>query len=242
MDRFPDGLIAFQRMFPDDDACAAWLASARRRRGSHAAAAATVRLGHYAAWRTPSNSRAAIARPRCRRGPSCMAASWRSPSASGPPMWCYPESIGCPPTPRDGRVASTTACCPNTRKAISRSSSSASTAAPRAMPPSAPCSTSSPHQIRYIQNLETTGAICISGSAYSIFSDCGRSNNVLGHERSSHRFSGVFQTRISRKHTGNTGSWTDRARRTFCNRWNGKKGRGHPTSQPSFSQLLVKES
>ena len=29
MDRFPDSLIAFQRMFPHDDACAAWLASVR---------------------------------------------------------------------------------------------------------------------------------------------------------------------------------------------------------------------
>ncbi|MFQ5567811.1 MAG: IS1595 family transposase [Paracoccaceae bacterium] len=29
MDRFPDSLIAFQRMFPDEAACAAWLASVR---------------------------------------------------------------------------------------------------------------------------------------------------------------------------------------------------------------------
>ncbi len=33
MERFPDGLIAFQRMFPDDEACAAWLASVRWPRG-----------------------------------------------------------------------------------------------------------------------------------------------------------------------------------------------------------------
>ena len=29
MDRFPDNLIAFQRIFPDAAACAAWLASVR---------------------------------------------------------------------------------------------------------------------------------------------------------------------------------------------------------------------
>ena len=29
MNRFPESLIAFQRMFPDDDACAAWLVSVR---------------------------------------------------------------------------------------------------------------------------------------------------------------------------------------------------------------------
>ena len=69
MDRFPDGLIGFQRMFPDDDACAAWLVSARRPRGftcpgrGHSRAW-TLRGVAHAAWRTPSNSRGAIARPR----------------------------------------------------------------------------------------------------------------------------------------------------------------------------------
>ena len=33
MDRFPDSLIAFQRMFPHDDACAAWLANGALARG-----------------------------------------------------------------------------------------------------------------------------------------------------------------------------------------------------------------
>ncbi len=30
MDRIPASLIAFQRMFPDEAACAAWLTSVRR--------------------------------------------------------------------------------------------------------------------------------------------------------------------------------------------------------------------
>ena len=45
MDRFPDGLIGFQRMFPDDDACAAWLVSARRPRGFTCPG-----RGHSRAW------------------------------------------------------------------------------------------------------------------------------------------------------------------------------------------------
>ena len=45
MDRFPDSLIAFQRMFPHDDACAAWLASVRWPRASNARAAVMITAG-----------------------------------------------------------------------------------------------------------------------------------------------------------------------------------------------------
>ena len=64
MDRFPDSLIAFQRMFPHDDACAAWLASVRWPEGFEC-----PRCGHDHGWAlrgkpTRSSARAAIARPR----------------------------------------------------------------------------------------------------------------------------------------------------------------------------------
>ena len=45
MDRFPDSLIAFQRMFPHDDACAAWLASVRWPEGFEC-----PRCGHDHGW------------------------------------------------------------------------------------------------------------------------------------------------------------------------------------------------
>ena len=45
MDRFPDSLIAFQRMFPDDDACAAWLTSVRWPEGF-----ACPHCGHDHGW------------------------------------------------------------------------------------------------------------------------------------------------------------------------------------------------
>ena len=45
MDRFPDSLIAFQRMFPDDDACAVWLTSVRWPEGF-----ACPRCGHDHGW------------------------------------------------------------------------------------------------------------------------------------------------------------------------------------------------
>ena len=45
MDRFPDSLIAFQRMFPDDHACAAWLASVRWPEGF-----VCPRCGHDHGW------------------------------------------------------------------------------------------------------------------------------------------------------------------------------------------------
>ncbi len=45
MDRFPDSLIAFQRMFPDDDACAAWLTKLRWPEGF-----ACPRCGHQHGW------------------------------------------------------------------------------------------------------------------------------------------------------------------------------------------------
>ena len=64
MDRFPDSLIAFQRMFRHDDACAAWLASVAGPRASNARAAVMITAGRYAARPTRSSARAAIARPR----------------------------------------------------------------------------------------------------------------------------------------------------------------------------------
>ena len=66
MDRFPDSLIAFQRMFPHDDACAAWLASVRWPEGFDRMPALLVMItaGRYAARPTRSSARAAIARPR----------------------------------------------------------------------------------------------------------------------------------------------------------------------------------
>ncbi len=45
MDRFPDSLIAFQRMFPDDDACAGWLMSVRWPEGFEC-----PRCGHDHGW------------------------------------------------------------------------------------------------------------------------------------------------------------------------------------------------
>ena len=45
MDRFPDSLIAFQRMFRHDDACAAWLASVRWPEGFEC-----PRCGHDHGW------------------------------------------------------------------------------------------------------------------------------------------------------------------------------------------------
>ena len=64
MDRFPDSLIAFQRMFPHDDACAAWLASVRWPEGFECPPAVMITAGRYAARPTRSSARAAIARPR----------------------------------------------------------------------------------------------------------------------------------------------------------------------------------
>ncbi len=45
MDRFPDSLISFQRMFPDDHACAAWLVSVRWPEGFEC-----PRCGHPHGW------------------------------------------------------------------------------------------------------------------------------------------------------------------------------------------------
>jgi len=45
MDRFPNSLIDFQRMFPDDDACAAWLVSVRWPEGFEC-----PRCGHHHGW------------------------------------------------------------------------------------------------------------------------------------------------------------------------------------------------
>ena len=91
MDRFPDSLIAFQRMFPHGDACVGqWLASPVRWPEGFE----WPRCGHGHGWdatwqgrRHVSSARAAIARP-C-GGSSAdhavTAASSRSPSGSGPP-------------------------------------------------------------------------------------------------------------------------------------------------------------
>jgi len=65
MDRFPDSLIAFQRMFPDDEACAAWLAAGRWPEGFSAARpVVTTAPGGWRPSRGPSNAPAAIVRPR----------------------------------------------------------------------------------------------------------------------------------------------------------------------------------
>ena len=45
MDRFPNTLIAFQRMFPDEAACAAWLVSMRWPEGFEC-----PRCGHDHGW------------------------------------------------------------------------------------------------------------------------------------------------------------------------------------------------
>ena len=45
MKRFPDSLIAFQHMFADESACAAWLASARWPEGFEC-----PRCGHNHGW------------------------------------------------------------------------------------------------------------------------------------------------------------------------------------------------
>ena len=64
MECFPKSLISFQRMFPDEAACAAWLFSMRWPEGFHARVADTIMAGRFEPRRTPSNAPAAIARPR----------------------------------------------------------------------------------------------------------------------------------------------------------------------------------
>ena len=66
MKQVPDSLLAFQHMFPDDDACAAWLIEMRWPDGFVCPA-----CGHEKGWalrrtvkHTPSSAPAAAGRPR----------------------------------------------------------------------------------------------------------------------------------------------------------------------------------
>ena len=64
MKQVPDSLLAFQHMFPDDDACAAWLIEMRCRTASSVPRAAMKRDGRCAEKHTPSSAPAAAGRPR----------------------------------------------------------------------------------------------------------------------------------------------------------------------------------
>ena len=64
MKQVPDSLLAFQHMFPDDDACAAWLIEMRWPNGFVCPRAAMKRDGRCAEKHTPSSAPAAAGRPR----------------------------------------------------------------------------------------------------------------------------------------------------------------------------------
>ena len=64
MKQVPDSLLAFQHMFPDDDACAAWLIEMRWPDGFEVPRAAMKRDGRCAEKHTPSSAPAAAGRPR----------------------------------------------------------------------------------------------------------------------------------------------------------------------------------
>ena len=70
MKQVPDSLLAFQHMFPDDDACAAWLIEMRwpgtlvDGNASSVPRAAMKRDGRCAEKHTPSSAPAAAGRPR----------------------------------------------------------------------------------------------------------------------------------------------------------------------------------
>ena len=64
MKQVPDSLLAFQHMFPDDDACAAWLIEMRWPDGFVCPACGMKRDGRCAEKHTPSSAPAAAGRPR----------------------------------------------------------------------------------------------------------------------------------------------------------------------------------
>ena len=64
MKQVADSLLAFQHMFPDDDACAAWLIECAGRTTSSVPRAAMKRDGRCAEKHTPSSAPAAAGRPR----------------------------------------------------------------------------------------------------------------------------------------------------------------------------------
>ena len=86
MKQVPDSLLAFQHMFPDDDACAAWLIEMRWPDGFVCPA-----CGHEKGWALRRKAHT-FECAGCRRQTSVTAgtilgtpASCRSPSGSGPP-------------------------------------------------------------------------------------------------------------------------------------------------------------
>ena len=64
MKQVPDSLLAFQHMFPDDDACAAWLIEMRWPDGFVCPACGHEKDGRCAEKHTPSSAPAAAGRPR----------------------------------------------------------------------------------------------------------------------------------------------------------------------------------
>ena len=64
MKQVPDSLLAFQHMFPDDDACAAWLIEMRGRTASSVPRAAMKRDGRCAEKHTTFECAGCRGRPR----------------------------------------------------------------------------------------------------------------------------------------------------------------------------------